>query len=411
MKRVAKAARKGFSLVEVLVAVAILTFTIVGLFTLLSLSSKSLLNADLRETGKDLATAQMEYIKHLNYQSFTGTTLTADTAVDATSLPVGDTTQFPSSGWLSVLTVPTTILNGNVPIGSTTLAVANAAEFPTIGSILVGGASDAESLTYSARTDGAVTLASPATLAHFSGDPVALKYPVTETLNYGGKTATSFALINPTTKIHRTGDPVTSVLYLTSPVGVGANTLQVSSTAGFPSSGKVILGTGSTAEILSYSSRTASTVRLSSVTAMAHPEGDLLCAAVLGTSLSGATGVGAATLSVASTAAFPEAGAVTLGSGAGAETLAYSSKTPGGLSLSVPASKAHAAGDPVSFTYPKNPALDLSGYDLVVGLENVQGDGNLQRITITVRKIVQTLVTPIASKEEVTTFVDYKANK
>jgi prepilin-type N-terminal cleavage/methylation domain-containing protein len=62
-------ARKGFSLIEVSVAVALIGITAVGLATGLGIASKTLLGMDTQETAKDLAAAQMEYIQSLPYDS------------------------------------------------------------------------------------------------------------------------------------------------------------------------------------------------------------------------------------------------------------------------------------------------------------------------------------------------------
>ena len=58
---------KGFTLVEVLVAVALLAIIGIGLLTALGSASKVLLKADTRETARDLAQAQMEYIQNYEY--------------------------------------------------------------------------------------------------------------------------------------------------------------------------------------------------------------------------------------------------------------------------------------------------------------------------------------------------------
>lgn len=53
----------GFTLIEIIVAVAILAILGVGLLGSLILSSQTLLRADTRETARDLAQAQMEDIQ------------------------------------------------------------------------------------------------------------------------------------------------------------------------------------------------------------------------------------------------------------------------------------------------------------------------------------------------------------
>jgi prepilin-type N-terminal cleavage/methylation domain-containing protein len=60
---------KGFTLVEVLVAVALLSIIGIGLLAALGSASKVLLKADFRETSRDLAEAQMEYIQNLGYKT------------------------------------------------------------------------------------------------------------------------------------------------------------------------------------------------------------------------------------------------------------------------------------------------------------------------------------------------------
>jgi prepilin-type N-terminal cleavage/methylation domain-containing protein len=60
---------KGFTLVEVLVAVALLSIIGTGLLGALGSASKVLLKADFRETSRDLAEAQMEYIQNLDYKT------------------------------------------------------------------------------------------------------------------------------------------------------------------------------------------------------------------------------------------------------------------------------------------------------------------------------------------------------
>jgi prepilin-type N-terminal cleavage/methylation domain-containing protein len=62
-------AMHGFSLVEVLVAVSILSLIGTGLFSALGGASRVLLHADIRESARDLAEAQMEYIQNLEYKT------------------------------------------------------------------------------------------------------------------------------------------------------------------------------------------------------------------------------------------------------------------------------------------------------------------------------------------------------
>jgi prepilin-type N-terminal cleavage/methylation domain-containing protein len=58
---------KGFTLVEVLVALAILSIIGVGIMVALGGASKTLLKADVRESARDLAQAQMENTQNQPY--------------------------------------------------------------------------------------------------------------------------------------------------------------------------------------------------------------------------------------------------------------------------------------------------------------------------------------------------------
>jgi prepilin-type N-terminal cleavage/methylation domain-containing protein len=60
---------KGFTLVEVLVALALLSIIGTGFLGVLGSASKVLLKSDFRETSRDLAQAQMEYIQNLAYKT------------------------------------------------------------------------------------------------------------------------------------------------------------------------------------------------------------------------------------------------------------------------------------------------------------------------------------------------------
>ena len=60
---------KAFSLVEVLVAMFIMITVGVGLLAGLTLTSKVIVSTDRSETARDLAVAEMEYIKSLSYNA------------------------------------------------------------------------------------------------------------------------------------------------------------------------------------------------------------------------------------------------------------------------------------------------------------------------------------------------------
>ena len=64
-----KKSQRGFSLIETLICIAILGIVAVGFLSALSTTVKSVALADDRETAKNLAESQMEYIKDLSYAS------------------------------------------------------------------------------------------------------------------------------------------------------------------------------------------------------------------------------------------------------------------------------------------------------------------------------------------------------
>ena len=60
---------RGFSLVEMLVAMAILGIISVGFLSALSISSKAATSIDNMDTGRAIAQSQMEYVKTQAFQS------------------------------------------------------------------------------------------------------------------------------------------------------------------------------------------------------------------------------------------------------------------------------------------------------------------------------------------------------
>jgi prepilin-type N-terminal cleavage/methylation domain-containing protein len=60
---------KGFSLIEVIVSLAILAIVGVSILSALGTSSRALITTDERETAKNIAETQIEYIKNLPYSN------------------------------------------------------------------------------------------------------------------------------------------------------------------------------------------------------------------------------------------------------------------------------------------------------------------------------------------------------
>jgi prepilin-type N-terminal cleavage/methylation domain-containing protein len=76
--------RRGFSLVEVLVGTAILGIFVVGLLSAFSTSSKALIVNDVRQTAKNVAESQMEYVKKAPYAFSYSPPVPADPGYSAT---------------------------------------------------------------------------------------------------------------------------------------------------------------------------------------------------------------------------------------------------------------------------------------------------------------------------------------
>jgi prepilin-type N-terminal cleavage/methylation domain-containing protein len=64
-----KRSQKGFSLLEVLAAIAITGIIVVGIYMALSTSTKVLVRANTQETAKDMAASAMEWILSQQYNS------------------------------------------------------------------------------------------------------------------------------------------------------------------------------------------------------------------------------------------------------------------------------------------------------------------------------------------------------
>lgn len=60
---------EGFTLIEVLMAVMLLAICATGLIVVLTQTTRLLLQTDLQESARNLATAQLEYIKNLPYDN------------------------------------------------------------------------------------------------------------------------------------------------------------------------------------------------------------------------------------------------------------------------------------------------------------------------------------------------------
>jgi len=69
IKRLIRGKERGFTLIEVLIAVAITGIIAAGIIMALGTSTKMLIITDTRETAKDIAASDMEYIRSLQYNA------------------------------------------------------------------------------------------------------------------------------------------------------------------------------------------------------------------------------------------------------------------------------------------------------------------------------------------------------
>ena len=60
-------AEEGFSFIEVLIAILLISLIGLGLFAALAFSSQHTLHSDIRATAESIARSEMEYIKNLPY--------------------------------------------------------------------------------------------------------------------------------------------------------------------------------------------------------------------------------------------------------------------------------------------------------------------------------------------------------
>ncbi len=96
---------KGFSLIEVLIALALLGIIAVAFLTALSTASKALFIADERTTAESLARSQMEYVKSQLYIDYSADphdvygeiTPPAGYSIDSTAVPFDPDTGVPYS--------------------------------------------------------------------------------------------------------------------------------------------------------------------------------------------------------------------------------------------------------------------------------------------------------------------------
>jgi prepilin-type N-terminal cleavage/methylation domain-containing protein len=92
--KIPKSGRKGFSLLEVLIAIAIMAIFVTVLLSSLSTSSQALILNDTRQTAKNLAETQMEIIKKTPYSN--AYTLPPASDPSYTSVVSVDTSLYPS---------------------------------------------------------------------------------------------------------------------------------------------------------------------------------------------------------------------------------------------------------------------------------------------------------------------------
>ncbi len=142
--------QKGFTLVEILVALALLAIIGVGLLSALMLASKVLLQADTQETARDIAEAQIEYVQNQDFM--------------------------PLSGNITVMVGAS--LTAQAPAGSSLLKLASTANLPDSGTVTIGmiGDSLAETRSYIKDSSTSITLSGAISNIHNIGEPVYIQY-------------------------------------------------------------------------------------------------------------------------------------------------------------------------------------------------------------------------------------------
>ncbi len=96
---------KGFTLIEVMIAIALLGIIAVAFLGALATASRALVIADERTTAESLARSQMEYVKNQGYIDYSADphgvydkiTTTTDYSIDSTAVPFDPVTGQPYS--------------------------------------------------------------------------------------------------------------------------------------------------------------------------------------------------------------------------------------------------------------------------------------------------------------------------
>jgi prepilin-type N-terminal cleavage/methylation domain-containing protein len=109
---------KGFTLVETLIALLILGIVAVGTLSGLSSSSKGLIATDRSETAKNIAEAQMEYVKGSSYSpqysTFTPSPVPADWSEYTIRISVSPVPGSPDTGMGNIQQVTVTVSYNNI---------------------------------------------------------------------------------------------------------------------------------------------------------------------------------------------------------------------------------------------------------------------------------------------------------
>ena len=90
---------KGFTLLEVLIAVALTSIIVAGIYMAMSTSTKVLVDAKTQETAKDMAASAMEWIKSQPYNAVSYDLTKANNPLLLTN---GGLTVFPTTGVIPV---------------------------------------------------------------------------------------------------------------------------------------------------------------------------------------------------------------------------------------------------------------------------------------------------------------------
>ena len=110
---------KGFTLIEVVLAIALLGVVAAGFLGALATGSKAISIADERATAESLARAQMEYVRSQAYSSADWNYTVTSSGLSSTDEPTADWWDFDPPSWLSADYDTYAVIVSTVPLSGT----------------------------------------------------------------------------------------------------------------------------------------------------------------------------------------------------------------------------------------------------------------------------------------------------